>query len=121
MPAASRLRPAERRRASRPWLAIYAEAPGWETAAPIYEGARRIGHVHTRRAGHSLYGAIRIHGVEALVGARRVNRIDDPRAVYILADGSLWRGGLRGTPAEAIVAEIVGSENWPAAARQEAE
>lgn len=72
--------------------------------------------MHAHGAGHSVYVVIRVHGVEALVGARRVNRVGDPRAIYILADGSLWRGGLRGTPAEAIVAEIDGSENWPASA-----
>lgn len=38
-----------------------------------------------------LYAAIMWGDVDLLVGCRRISRVEDPTAAYILADGTIWR------------------------------
>lgn len=57
----------------------------------------------TRIEGES-YFVVHYHGVPTLVAGRRVNRVTDPCALYILADGSIWIG--QPAASAPVVAEV---------------
>ena len=53
-----------------------------------------------------IFAEISHRGVTALVPCRRINRVTDPHAVYILEDGSLWLGNAT-HPQQTIIAEVL--------------
>lgn len=68
---------------------------------PIGMVIRRVGFQN-----EEFYCETHIHELRVLIPCRRVNRIDDPYGVYILADGSLWRSMQPAVPVS-IIGQVV--------------
>lgn len=71
------------------------------------------GMVHYRQtlAADAVFVTVTYAGLTMLLPARRLNRITDPRHVYVLADGSLWVSD-EATP-ETVFAVVLGADQAP--------
>ena len=61
-----------------------------------------------------LYAALTCGDVDLLVGCRRISRIEDPTAAYILADGTIWRSVGQTAPPQAVWGQVVQPVHTPA-------
>lgn len=71
--------------------------------------------VHHQRVPHRaddvIFVEVTYAGLTMIVPARRLNRMTDPRHVYILADGSLWMSA--GTDEMPVFGEVLGADHTP--------
>lgn len=78
---------------------------------PVYAPAHDQPVARVYRAGSPtspppLYAAITWGDAELLVGCRRISRLEDPTATYILADGTLWSSAGSAAPPTVVWGQV---------------